>query len=1042
MTTQNKATSPNIKGPNYISICFFALVSLAMAGLQTWKHIQEYKIDTTPETFMWLVISGICSLSLLVLALWIVSRLIWKVVKLRRNRIQNESEIQYLQQELTTGLRELEIQQEMQQSFLDNGSSSQLLKLSAELLRAQNISFWRFIANDTRMECENALKSSKSAYDRDSQISQEQFPTLFRLLLAKETIIYPPTSNLAEEEEPQALGNLLHYIENNQIQALLILPIEVDGNVMGAAWFEHRELKREWSVRDQNQALFVSAIVRMQFYKNLQDGMIQELSEAVLQFDNFRNTANFGIGWFQLQPTLSLNGDAAELAEEIAEQALLEEANEQATHNLILDDSPFMGSKISLYLPEALLVQFVENNLQINNYEWERTHNGNREVLIISLYGIRIRGELAGIWMVCNDITTIKEKEWETSALLNNTSGILSLLDHENNIVFDSSSIIDIGYASGARLGTNLRNYLYPSDISLFDEAIERIQDPNHLDEELAQLRMQDAEGNWHSYQTHLKNLDSEPHAKGVLVEMHDIELQLQKMRVLDQEREFLAQLLKYGEELVMVLDEDRTIRYESENSMRLIGYATEERVGKYGLEYIHQTDTEALEIAFEKIKNGKITAHQQDIQFLPRNGQWRDMEFSMRKNQAGQIVARIKDVSKSKKASLLQANRESLLHTFLAASGNLYLLTNSKGKIKYISGNSEQVLGINTERLIGSFLGKLIPQNEKDAFARNLDVLVQDKQAQIQMYVHLPSASGELKHFLLRGHGHILEKAYTGLLLELEPINLEGSEDFNLALKANFFQSMANSFPNPLFFLDSQNHIKFANSATKELTVRAASGDFMDLLAADHREQAINWLTTRQPSIAELSFVGEGGESITHQARLFELKGSRIKGNLLHIIPKNQEEIKLLDDAYTQIDRLQLEVEELKQALANVEDDEALQGKLSAYRQQLAELMDEVASKDEVLKQQNQDLTAYVALLEGVNELQKPAKVLKQNYHDILEMVQKYQEITEDVQLTEKLEEIHNFSELINFEIVLKDAKSYIEHIKSTLEAVEIPKG
>ncbi|MGB0522867.1 MAG: hypothetical protein ACPGJS_07895, partial [Flammeovirgaceae bacterium] len=56
--------------------------------------------------------------------------------------------------------------------------------------------------------------------------------------------------------------------------------------------------------------------------------------------------------------------------------------------------------------------------------------------------------------------------------------------------------------------------------------------------------------------------------------------------------------------------------------------------------------------------------------------------------------------------------------------------------------------------------------------------------------------------------------------------------------------------------------------------------------------------------------------------------------------------------------------------------------------------------------------------------------------------LISKYQEITPETDITSKLAEIHNFSELINFEIVLDDTKSYIEQIQSTLNRVEPAKG
>lgn len=1032
---------PSIKGPHYLSIILFSLLSLSMAGLMTWKQFQEYQAETTPETFQWLLVASLCAAGLLILSLWVVGRLIWKVTRLRRVRNSNEGDIQYLRGELQTGMRELEIQQEMQQAFFEAESSDHMMTLAAELLRAQNISFWHFTRNNTQMDCLNALKSSKGAFEKRMNLTHEQFPSLFRMLLDKECVQYPQsplTENPEEELKPQALGNLLHYIENNQVKSLLIIPVEIDGEVAGAAWFEHREIKRQWTIRDQNQARFVASIVRMQFYKKLQTEIIDALSETNLMFDNFRNNAHFGMCWFQLSTSIGLHEEHADLVQIIGETALLEEANDVGTQNLILDEAPFLGSPLRLYLPEGLLELFLENNLQVINYEWEHMHNGQREVLMVSLYGICVHEELIGIWLVSNDITTIKEKEWETNSLLNNAAGILTLLDDDKKIVFDSDSILQLGYEQSSRITHDLVAYLYPADIPLVEQALTRLKEGVSIDEELARIRMKDVKGEWKCYQMHLKSLENEAHAEGILVEMHDVEVQMTKMRTLQDQINFLDDLIEYSDEVVMVLDIDGSIVYESRNSKEIIGYAAEEREGKYGFEFFHQTDTEEIERAFVKLKEGKISNHRQDIQFLGRDGRWKDMEFFMTKNEAAQFVARLKDIGASRRASVISENRERLLLTFLNASKRLYLLTNSKGKIKFASGSCSELLGFQADHLIGSSLGKLIMPSERDAFATNIDALVHHEHAQIEMYLHLPTAEKQYKYFLLKSHGHILEKAYSGLLLELEPVALNDDDESSLSLRLDFFQSLANSFPNPLFFIDQHDEIRFANTAVQELLGKSANGRFIDLVEPEGRSQVESWLVQEGASANEIPF--KQGEK--RKGQIFELKGSKLKGRLIYIHPQNTEEQTQLTSAYELIESLKKEVAQLEEKLNQANGEEALQEKLGAYRSQLNELLDEISQKKEENNQQATMIKEMATQLEEVDGLRMPANELARLFGDTLEVIRKYQEITPDVDLVIKLEEIHNLSELINFEIVLNSTKSYIEQIRGVLHPAEAAKG
>ncbi len=86
------------------------------------------------------------------------------------------------------------------------------------------------------------------------------------------------------------------------------------------------------------------------------------------------------------------------------------------------------------------------SNFLLSDFEYERNNNGTREVLKVSIFSATKNEELSGLWLLVQDITQSKQKEWEMELLIKNNSNILTILDEDNHIKSDSPSIKQAGY--------------------------------------------------------------------------------------------------------------------------------------------------------------------------------------------------------------------------------------------------------------------------------------------------------------------------------------------------------------------------------------------------------------------------------------------------------------------------------------------------------------------------------------------------------------------------------------------------------------------
>ncbi len=85
--------------------------------------------------------------------------------------------------------------------------------------------------------------------------------------------------------------------------------------------------------------------------------------------------------------------------------------------------------------------------------------------------------------------------------------------------------------------------------------------------------------------------------------------------------------LLQYASDLVIVLDEEGKIRYESPAALRILGYTPEERVNHYVLKDVHPDDRERIRAVYRALlaRPGHIAT--EEARFRHRSGHWVEVE-------------------------------------------------------------------------------------------------------------------------------------------------------------------------------------------------------------------------------------------------------------------------------------------------------------------------------------------------------------------------------------------------------------------------------
>ena len=88
-----------------------------------------------------------------------------------------------------------------------------------------------------------------------------------------------------------------------------------------------------------------------------------------------------------------------------------------------------------------------------------------------------------------------------------------------------------------------------------------------------------------------------------------------------------LEKLLEYSSDVIMVIDENGFIKYESPSVERVLGYRQKERIGKSIFGYIHPNDIERVKKAVKKIFKNPGTTFTVEYRERDKTGKWRFME-------------------------------------------------------------------------------------------------------------------------------------------------------------------------------------------------------------------------------------------------------------------------------------------------------------------------------------------------------------------------------------------------------------------------------
>lgn len=265
-----------------------------------------------------------------------------------------------------------------------------------------------------------------------------------------------------------------------------------------------------------------------------------------------------------------------------------------------------------------------------------RNADGSVSLLEISIAAAPLLGPangIVGILTTCTDITESKRIASRLDEQLHFTKGLLEVIP--NPIFYKGLDGRYLGFNRAWEqffsltrdewVGKTYREVFTSDQSEEVDDEDTRVLAGNEI---ACEVRVHDGKGQVRDMVKHVSRFTSrEGAAAGMIGVLTDITDFKQVAMALEASEGRFQALTESAMDIVTVLDRDAVIRYQSPSVKHLLGYDTQDMIGKSQFDLIHTDDVERMRAAFaELMETGKMS---RPIEFRvrARDGSWRILE-------------------------------------------------------------------------------------------------------------------------------------------------------------------------------------------------------------------------------------------------------------------------------------------------------------------------------------------------------------------------------------------------------------------------------
>ncbi len=337
------------------------------------------------------------------------------------------------------------------------------------------------------------------------------------------------------------------------------------------------------------------------------------------------------------------------------------------------------------------------------------------------------------------------EREQQFRALVERINDAIFASDQDGAITYVSPAIESIaGYHPSELIGKNFSQIVYEEDlhqvINVFNESLEG----NPVRELECRVIAKSGEPRWVRASGHPIDIDgSTAGFRGVI---SDIEERKQAEEALRLSESYFKLLIENSPDMIVVLNQDATIRYVSPSLEKIAAYSAEDLIGKYAFDFVHPEDRERAVKLFEESRLNPGSTVSIEMRLLESSGRWGFVEMAARNLLDDPIIEGVvlnfHNIDERKQAEKTSKESEAKYRALFDNAGTPITYFDLNGEILLINNAGAENLGMKPEALVGKSIYQTMPDIAETVMERIRLVSETGSSSEYEENVELPTGS------------------------------------------------------------------------------------------------------------------------------------------------------------------------------------------------------------------------------------------------------------------------------------------------------------
>ncbi len=333
------------------------------------------------------------------------------------------------------------------------------------------------------------------------------------------------------------------------------------------------------------------------------------------------------------------------------------------------------------------------------------------------------KGQAVGVLGTMRDISDRKKADEALEAsearfrtLIEESTDAIAILDGSGNLLYESPSMERVtGYRLEDWQGKPVGDWLlHPDDMAAMASLLERLIGHPELKGEEVRVRFKHKDGTWHFLEGTVRNFLGDPNVNGLVINYRDVTERVEADQALRESEARFRALAENSSDMIVLLDRNAVISYESPATTPILGLSPQERIGERPFERVHPDDLPKATEAFGKlmVNPGAGPMRIDELRLQHKDGSWRTMEATgstvLRDGSVEGIVVTLHDITDRKKADEALKASEERFRTIIENARDAITIVDENFGVIYESPSLATVTGYRPDEWVGKSLGDM----------------------------------------------------------------------------------------------------------------------------------------------------------------------------------------------------------------------------------------------------------------------------------------------------------------------------------------------